>query len=47
MGSEMAKPGKFKRSPQWWRHLRDFKPVFWRAERKAAKQEAKREGYGG
>ena len=25
--------------PQWWKHLRLFKRVFWKRERKAYKQE--------
>jgi hypothetical protein len=37
----VARPGSFKRSPQWWKHLRDFKRVFWKSERKAAKLDAK------
>lgn len=43
----MAKAGLFKRSPQWWKHLRDWKRVFWRSERKAAKRAARREGRSG
>jgi hypothetical protein len=34
----MASPGIFTRAPEWWRHLRDQKRTFWKAERKAAKQ---------
>lgn len=26
-------------APQWWKHLRDWKPVFWHRERKAAKED--------
>jgi hypothetical protein len=26
------------RSPQWWKHLKDFKRVFWKAERQAYKK---------
>ena len=29
--------------PQWWRHLKDNKRVFWKAERKAAKVEVVRQ----
>ena len=39
----MASPGIFRRAPQWWKHLRDFKRVFWKAERKAAKLAARKE----
>ena len=27
------------RAPQWWRHLREWKRVFWKAERRAYKKE--------
>jgi len=27
-------------APQWWKHLREWKRVFWKRERKAAKVEA-------
>lgn len=37
----MAKAGRFKRAPQWWRHLRDWKRVFWKAERKAVRHALK------
>lgn len=30
-GSHLTPP------PQWWKHLRDWKRVFWKRERKAAK----------
>lgn len=39
----MAKAGIFNRAPQWWKHLRDWKRVFWKRERKAAKQSGKKE----
>ncbi len=35
--------GILERSPQWWKHLRDWKRVFWKRERKAAQREIKRE----
>lgn len=38
----MASPGIFTKAPQWWKHLRDNKRVFWKRERKAAKEDAKR-----
>lgn len=33
-----VKKGNMSRPPQWWRHLRDWKRVFWKAERAAQKQ---------
>jgi hypothetical protein len=33
--------GQLTSSPQWWRHLRDDKRTFWKAERKAQRFEAK------
>jgi hypothetical protein len=33
-----VKKGQLTAAPQWWKHLRDWKRVFWKAERKAAKQ---------
>lgn len=38
-----VKKGQLTRSPQWWKHLRDWKRVFWKSERKAAKDAAKKE----
>lgn len=35
----MASKGKFTKPPQWWKHLRSYKRVFWKAERKAAKHD--------
>lgn len=32
-----VKKGQLVRSPQWWRHLRDWKRVFWKKNRKAEK----------
>jgi hypothetical protein len=38
-----VKKGILTRSPQWARHLRRYwKRVFWKGERKAAKQDARR-----
>ena len=36
----MAKKGLFTGPPQWWKHLRDWKRVFWKRERQAAKRAA-------
>lgn len=32
-----VKSGNIKRPPQWWKHLRSWKRVFWKAERKAVR----------
>jgi hypothetical protein len=37
----MASKGKYTKAPQWWRHLRTWKRVFWKRERKAAKQHSR------
>jgi hypothetical protein len=36
--SDMAsfKKGVLTQPPQWWKHLRDWKRIFWKKERKAA-----------
>lgn len=36
-----VKKGLLTPPPEWWVHLREMKRVFWKAERKAAKQDAK------
>ena len=33
--------GVVSRSPQWWRHLREWKKVFWKSERQAQKKDMK------
>jgi len=38
-----VKKGILTPSPQWWKHLRDWKRVFWKRERKAAQRDAKKE----
>jgi len=30
-----VKKGNLTKPPQWWRHLRDWKRIFWKRERKA------------
>lgn len=35
-----VKKGLLTPAPQWWRHLRDWKRVFWKKERKAAQRDA-------
>jgi len=34
-----VKKGLSVRPPQWWKHLRDWKRVFWRRQRKADKSD--------
>ncbi len=34
-----VKKGQLTAAPQWWKHLRDWKRVFWHAERQAGKDE--------
>lgn len=41
MGSK--KQGQLTRPPQWWKHLKDFKRIFWKKERGAEKREIRRE----
>jgi len=36
-----VKQGNKTRSPQWWKHLRDWKRVFWKSERQAQKKDVK------
>ena len=36
------KKGILTRSPEWWRHLRWVKRVFWKRERKAARRDIRR-----
>jgi len=31
------------RSPQWWKHLRDWKRVFWKRDRQAAKRDLQKD----
>lgn len=38
-----VKRGILTRSAVWWKHLRDWKRVFWKKERKAAQREAQKE----
>jgi hypothetical protein len=34
-----AKHNTRAKSPQWWKHLRDWKRLFWKRERKAHNKE--------
>jgi hypothetical protein len=36
-----VKKGNLTPPPQWWKHLKEFKRVFWKAERKAQKEAVK------
>jgi len=33
-----VKQGTMTRSPQWWKHLKEWKRVFWKSERQAQKR---------
>jgi hypothetical protein len=37
-----VKKGQSVSAPQWWKHLRDWKRVFWKKQRQADKQQVKR-----
>jgi len=37
------KKGILTSAPQWWDHLKDWKKVFWSAERKAVQRQIKKE----
>ncbi len=41
-GISMAsvKKGYIVRSPQWWKHLKDWKRVFWKRQRRAQRKDA-------
>lgn len=34
-----VKKGILTPAPQWWKHLRDFKRVFWKGERQAVRED--------
>jgi len=38
-----VKKGNLAAPPQWWKHLRDWKRVFWKRERRKHSHEIKRE----
>lgn len=38
-----VKKGQLVPSPEWWKHLRWVKRLFWKRERTAGKKEAKRQ----
>lgn len=33
-----VKQGNISKPPQWWKHLRDWKRIFWKSERKTYKR---------
>ena len=39
-----VKQGQSVRPPQWWKHLRKWKRIFWKAERSAQKRLTKERG---
>jgi hypothetical protein len=38
-----VRKGQLTPAPQWWKHLREWKRVFWKRERRAAKLAAFRD----
>jgi hypothetical protein len=38
-----VKKGTVTGPPQWWKHLRDWKRVFWKKERKAQQRAVRKE----
>ncbi len=38
-----VKQGNLKPSQQWWKHLKDWKKIFWKAERQAHKKNIRAE----
>jgi hypothetical protein len=38
-----VKKGTLTGSPQWWKHLKDYKRVFWKGERRAQDNAIKHE----
>jgi len=43
VGMANVKKGNLTSPPQWWKHLRDWKRVFWKSERQAQKKDIKNE----
>ena len=43
VGMANVKKGNLTSPPQWWKHLRDWKRVFWKSERSAQKRSIKNE----
>ena len=42
-----VKKGTLTGPPEWWKHLRKTKRVFWKRERKVAKREGERQAQEG
>jgi len=42
-----VKRGVLTATGEWWTHLRRVKRLFWKAERQAAKKDARREAHSG
>jgi hypothetical protein len=38
-----VKQGTLTRPPQWWKHLKEYKRVFWKAERRAHKEQTRKD----
>jgi len=38
-----VRKGQLAKSPQWWKHLRDWKRTFWKKERGAGRRAVRRE----
>ncbi|MGA7750020.1 MAG: hypothetical protein WCA63_07705 [Gallionella sp.] len=38
-----VKQGNLTKPPQWWKHLKEWKRIFWKAERKEQKRAIKDE----
>lgn len=38
-----VKKGNLTPAPQWWKHLKEYKRVFWKGERKAQREATKNE----
>jgi hypothetical protein len=38
-----VKKGTLTKPQQWWKHLKEYKRIFWKAERKAHKLNARKE----
>lgn len=40
-----VKKGNLTGAPQWWKHLKEYKRVFWKAERLAQKADIQKRMY--
>lgn len=39
-----VKKGNLTKPPKWWKHLKDWKKIFWHKERKAQDRDIKKNG---